>query len=288
MAQQMWFGTRGHEQWVKAPATSADFSRKKYSAQLNFTNGGAAILASRMSHAEYNMSWPVAGRLELRPILDFAGRVYDNDPLAKFIAPGNLIYFIDPMEMDMNLAPVNWGHPAIAASDAPSLFADARPTAVGTSANTMAYPTFSALYAFTASSVPRSLYIPIPPGFTLWAGFHGSATGAAGVQVTPVGGAARKLTPLGLSAQRVTDSFTGVSGVDIQLTGAVGNTLTLTSLILQVLRSDEVPDGGGYISGRGNSGCAFADEPTVTALSTTAPRAEVSAAAKLVEVGAWL
>ncbi|MBG6106636.1 hypothetical protein [Frigoribacterium sp. CG_9.8] len=288
MAQQMWFGTRGHEQWVKAPATSANFSRKKFTTQLNFVNGGAAILGSRTTHAEYEMSWPVAGRLEMRPILDYAGHVYDNDPLAKFMVASNLIYFLDPMEMELNLAPVNLGHAALAASDAPSMFVDARPSAVATPTNTQGYPTFSAVYTFTAATTPRSIYVPIPPGFKLWAGFHGSATGTAGVQVTPVGGAARKLTPLGLAGQRVVDTFVGVSGVDIQLAGAVGDSILLTALILQVLPSNDMPDGGGYISGRGNSGCAFADEPTVTALSTVNVRAEVSAAAKLVEVGSWL
>lgn len=288
MGQVMWMGTRGHERWVKAPATSADFSRKKFTTQLNFVNGGAAILGSRTTHAEYNMSWSVAGRLEMRPILDFAGHVYDNDPLAKFLVPSNLIYFIDPMEMDLNLAPANWGHAVLAASDAPSLLADARPEAVVTDANEAGYPTFSAKYTFSSASAPRSFYIPIPPGHKLWAGFHGSATGAAGVQITPVGGAASKLSPLGMFQARVADSFAGGAGVDIQLVGNPGDTLTITALILQVIPNDELPESGGYVSGRGNSGCAFADEPTVTALSTTAPRAEVSAAAKLVEVGAWL
>lgn len=287
MAQQMFFGTRGHEQWVKAPATSADFSRKKYATQLSFVNGGAAVFGSRTTHAEYSMSWPVAGRLELRPVFDFAGHVYDNDPLAKFMVADNLIYFLDPMEMELNLAPVNWGNPALSCTDAPSLLADSRPVPVATAANAQAYPTFSAKYTFAAASVPRSFYVPIPAGFKLWAGFHGSATGTAGVQVTPVGGAATKLTPLGLTGQRVVDSFTG-TGADIQLIGDAGDTLTLTALILQVLRADVAPDGGGYISGRGHSGCAFADEPVDTALSTTAPRAEISAAAKLVEVGSWL
>jgi hypothetical protein len=86
----------------------------------------------------------------------------------------------------------------------------------------------------------------------------------------------------------VSNSFTGYTGVDIQLVGAPGDTLTLTALILQVVKNDEVPEAGGYISGRGHSGCAFADELTVTALSNVNERAEVSAAAKLVEVGAWL
>lgn len=288
MGQVMWLGTRGHEQWVKAPATSADFSRKRMSKHLDFTNGGAASLGPRSTHAEYNMSWNVASRLEMRKILDFAGHVYDNDPLARFLVPENLIYFIDPMEMEMNLAPINWGQAFLAATDAPSLFADARPIPVATSSNDLGYPTFSAQYAFTTGSTPRSLYIPIPPGHTLWAGFHGFASGLAGVQVTPVGGAARRLTPLGLSAQRVVDSFDGASGVDIQIVGAPGETVTLTSLALQVLRSDRVAEGGSFISGRGHSGCAFDDEPTVAALSTTAQHAEVSAAAKLVEVGAWL
>ncbi|MGN6324497.1 hypothetical protein [Pseudolysinimonas sp.] len=286
--QQMWFGTRGHERWVKAPQTGADFSRKKFSSQLNFLNGGAAILGSRASHAEYNMSWPVASRLDLRAILDFAGRLYDNDPLAKYMVPANLIYFVDPMEMELNLAPISWGSPMLAATDAPSLLADARPDVVATDANTAGYPSFSAEYAITAASVPRSFYLPIPPGYKLWAGFHGSATGAGGVQVTPAGGAPTKLTALGLGQTRVQDSFAGATGVDIQLVGNAGDTIKLTALILQLIKTSFVPDPGGYISGRGHSGCAFADEPQVVALSTVNHRAEVSGAAKLVEVGAWL
>lgn len=284
MAQQFWFGTRGHERWVKAPATSADFSRKGYATQLNFVNGGASVRRSAATHAEYNMSWPVLGRLELRPVLDFASRVYDNDPLAKYLVAENLVYFIDPMEMDLNLAPINWGNPVLACIDAPSLFKDARPAAMATAPNSADYPTFSAKYTFTAATVPRSFYIPIPPGHTLYAGFHGSATGTAGVQVTPVGGASSKLSALGLGQTRVSDSFTGVKGVDIQLVGSIGNTLTLTALILQVIRNDRVPEAGGYISGRGHSGCAFAAEPNVIALSSVNEGAEVSANAKLVEV----
>lgn len=288
MGQLMWMGTRGHEQWVKAPATSADFSRKRMTKQLDFVGGGAAIRGSRTTHAEYNMSWGVAGRLEMRPILDFAGHVYDNDPLADHVVAGNLVGFIDPMEMELNLAPVNYGNPVLSAADAPSLFADARPQAVATPANTQGYPTFSAKYTFSAATAPRSFYIPIPPLHKLWLGFHGSVTGSAGIQATPVGGAASKLTPLGLTAERVHNSIPGQGGVDIQLVGAPGDTLTLSALIIQVLRNDRVPEGGGYISGRGHSGCAFLDEPTVTALSTTAQGAEISVAAKLVEVGAWL
>jgi hypothetical protein len=288
MGQVMWLGSRGHEQWVKAPATSADFSRKKFTTQLNFVNGGAAMLGSRMTHAEYNMDWNVASRLEMRAILDFASHVYDNDPLAKFMVADNLIYFIDPMEMDLNLAPAHWGHGALSATDAPSLLSDVRPITVATGVNTSRYPTFSAQYTLTTASIPRSFYIPVPPGHTLWAGFHGSATGNGGIQATPVDGVAGKLTPLGLTGQQVVDQFSGVTGVDFQLTGDAGDIITHTALILQVLRDGKMPEGGGYISGRGHSGCAFADEPTITALSTTHHRAEVSGAAKLVEVGAWI
>jgi hypothetical protein len=288
MSKQMWFGTRGHERWVKAPASSADFSRKGFAAQLSFTNGGASVRRSRSTHAEYSMNWPVAGRLELRSILDFAGHVYDNDPLAQYLVADNLMYFIDPMEMGLNLAPTYWGNPILSCTDGPSLFSDARPEPVSTGVNTADYPTFSAEYTFTAATEPRSFYLPIPPGHTLHAGFHGSVTGGAGVEVTPVDGVATTLTPLGLAQTRVTDSFNGVSGVDIKLTGSIGDTLTLSALILQIIRSDQVPEAGGYISGRGHSGCAFSSEPIVIALSSVNELAEVSGSAKLVEVGAWI
>jgi hypothetical protein len=176
----------------------------------------------------------------------------------------------------------------LSCGDGPSLLKDARPEAVATAANAAAYPSFSAEYTFTAASVPRSFYLPIPPGHTLHAGFHGSATGAAGVQVTPVGGPPVLLTPLGLGQTRVANTFTGATGVDVQITGAIGNQLVLTALILQIIRSDRVAGGGPYISGRGHAGCAFAEEPTVIALSSVNERAEVSVSAKLVEVGSWL
>ena len=159
---------------------------------------------------------------------------------------------------------------------------------MATPANTADYPSFSARYTFTAKSIPRSFYLPIPPGYKLHAGFHGSRTGGASIQVTPVGGAPVKLTPLGLGQTRVNTEFSGVSGVDIMLAGAIGETITLSALVLQIIRADKVPEAGGYISGRGHSGCAFAGEPNVIALSSVNERAEVSGAAKLVEVGAWL
>lgn len=286
MSQQMWFGTRGHEQWIKAPMTGADFSRKKYTTTLAYLNGGAAVQASRTSHAEYQMTWNVASRREMRPIQDFQSHAYDNDPLAKRMVKENLVYFIDPMEQDLNLAPIFWGNPILSATDAPSLIQGARPVPVATPSNTLHYPSFSAQYTVPSNPTFRSFYMPCPPGFTLWVGAHGSASGAS-VQVTPAGGAAVQLPLLAVTSQTLVGSaFT--SGIDISLSGFAGTTITLSALIIQCLPTGSVPQPGSYISGRGHSGCAFGDEPKVTAYSSVNRRAEVGMTASLIEVGAWL
>lgn len=282
MSKQMWCGPRGFERWVKAPDTEADFSRKKASALISFDNGRADVAGSIGSHAEYAMSWNVMTRDEARPILDMQAGVYSTD-----LSDQPVIYFIDPMQMDTNLAPLNWGFPASATQDAQSLLKGARPEAASTPANTLGYPALSAKYTISASTESRSFYIPIPPGFKLWVGFHGSVTGDGAVTVTPVDGDVTELTPLAVtSTTRVNASFSSASGADIQITGSNGDTVTLSALILQVLPASATPKTGGYVSGQGHSGCKFADVPQVTAYSSVSRYKQVGMTAKLIETGA--
>lgn len=66
----------------------------------------------------------------------------------------------------------------------------------------------------------------------------------------------------------------------------IPDTITLSGLILQVIPTGNVPAPGNYISGQGNSGCQFSEEPKETAYSRALDLVSISA--KLVETGVWL
>lgn len=66
----------------------------------------------------------------------------------------------------------------------------------------------------------------------------------------------------------------------------IADTITLSGLILQVLPTGSVPAPGTFISGQGNSGCQFTEEPKETAYSARWDLVGISAV--LVETGSWL
>lgn len=281
MSHMMWFGNRGYERWVKAPAAGADFSFASRSEGVEFDGGGADVLGSAGSHARYEMEWNVLTRDQAQDIASAAFGIYSTA-----LGETPLVYFIDPMQADRNIAPVSAGFPAAAARDAASLVKGIRPKAVATTSNALGYPALSAEYTLSAEGTPHSFYVPIPPGHKLWAGFHGSATGAGKVEVTPVGESGVTLTPLAVtSTTRVNTDFTG-SGVDIAIAGNSGDKVTIAALILQILPADATPKTGGYLMPLGHSGCAFLGRPRTIAHSSRAEnRRQVAMSATLVEVG---
>lgn len=144
-------------------------------------------------------------------------------------------------------------------------------------------------------TLPASpLYVPIPPGKTLWLGVHGAEAGAT-LAVTPYNGPAALETvyPEMLDAdtdQRVNTSWSradGVTGVEIGLALMPGNStgdVTLQGVIAQILDDDAQPFPGDFIAGEGNSGCEFAGIPT---LSPYLGGKMWGMNAKLTEVGSW-
>jgi len=284
----IWFGTRGYETWVKAPMAGGDHSRVGFSGGIPYLNGGAGVVASQSAHREYAWTWSNGTtRDELRAIIDFAEGVYDSQDGI------NLIYFIDQMTYDTNVLPQHWATPSLGANDGMPLLLDVDPNLADTPANELRYPARGAVY--TVGTERQELYIPIPPGYVAWVGVHGSATGAAAVEVTPVrgyaSGAPFNATLLGVTDQtRVVDQVAAsdsVSGLTLTLSVTASDVLTIYGLIVQVLPAGAMPKRGGFISGQGHSGCQFAQHPTETPYSSLGAGA-VGATAKLVETGAWL
>lgn len=288
--KKMWFGTRGYCQWVPMVDADADFTKEGWSASTQFLNGGNVVRGSKAGHREYLMSWS-AGRTrdELRPISDFADGVYDSDSTG-------LIYFISPDSADKNAAPQSLAFPG--QEDAPSLCLDVQPSLVATSANDYGYPARSAQYVLAGTETMRKVYIPIPPDYSAWVGFHGSATGDAGLQVTEfVNGdspyaAPTVLTPLGVNTSTRVNAEFGLSGgaqkgIEIQLVEDSG-TITLSAIIVQILPTGVTPGVGNYISGQGHSGCRFVGKPQTTFYFIGSRRESIGMTARLNEVGAWL
>lgn len=288
MKNHMWMGTRNHEQWVPEVAPGVDYTREGWSTRTTNLRGGARIRASKASHRVFNMEWPGTKTLEqLRPIQDYASGVYD------FEEGTNLIYFITPDMRKGNAAPQMYAFPG--QSDGMSWVVESDPTLTATPANTLGYPARSAVYNLAGTETARPVYIPIPPGYTAHVGFHGSATGDTGFQVTPYVGATPgstdELTALGVTdTTRVNSSYSsadGYTGIEMQPIIAEG-VLTASAVIVLVLLNGQTPSTGGYISGSGHTGCQFDGHPQTTYYQLADNREAVGMTARLVETGGWL
>jgi len=273
--KEFYFGSAERMAWVPCPAIEADISNVGWSTSGRYLNGGGYARRSTASGRAYQFSWNLTSADNIYKVLNYADGVYGPAPY----------YFLDPFAIETNLLPTYWAAPRIAASDGPSLVKDKRPTLVATAINTLDYPTKSAVYTLVAGDKFAALFIPVPPGYTFHFGAHGSATGTAGLTVTPTGGAAVAQTLISsVSTARTNYSVGGVTGVTISATGA--GQLTLSGLMAQVRPTGVPVPMGGFISGRGNSGCEFDGLPTTNGYSSALDLQ--GASAKLIEVAAWL
>lgn len=291
---KMWFGTRGHMRWVRCPRVDMDLSSVGWSTQSQYLNGGAGGRGSTSSHKMYDMSWGAIPRNEVRNITDYADGIYDTN------AGTNLIYFTEPTTMDVNVLPQLWASPFQQGVEGLTLFPGQTPQVVSTPFNTNGYPARSIEYVANAES--RSLWVPIPPGFTAWVGVHGSATGGAGMSAATTSGlgtgTAVALTTLPVtSTTRFSHSFDASTNVD-------GVLLTLNNLgpsstarfvwsgtMVQILKTGVTPSEGGFVSGQGHSGCIFTEKPSLSVQylgNASRDDGQMSVAANLLEVGSWL
>jgi hypothetical protein len=275
--KEMYFGTRERMTWVKAPASNPDISKIGWTSLTQFLNGGASVRSSSTAHKEYNLSWNLASSSDVSAVSDYADGVYGD----------GLIYFLDPFSMDQNVLPQYWAAPRLAVTDAPTFNgSDIRPTLVATATNTLDYPTKSAVYTFAADDEFASLWVPIPAGYTFHFGAHGSQTGTTTITLTPDVGSVVSVPPISVTtSNRVNTTISGTTGVTISFAGV--GTLTLAGLIAQVLPTGRTPDTGGFISGRGHSGCRFSGSPSIQGYSAPQALDYQALSVTLVETGAW-
>ncbi|MFT4258045.1 hypothetical protein [Microbacterium sp.] len=290
MAKNVWIGVRGAEQWFKAPAPRAAFQPVGWSATTQGRNGRVTGRASRVTHMEYDLSWPTISASEGRKVNDwFYG-----------VAGSGLIHWLDPMLE--NVLPAHWSMPGLGCTDGPVLYGLTRPTAVSTATNTKNLPATSAVYTLGAGVAPQC-YIPIPPDYTAHIGVHGgtTSTGNSIVVARPMNGetAIGSSTVLPWISTSSTTRFTttfprtgAMTGLSIRIapgetfgTVTTPNSGTIAGIMVEVLPDGQSPSGTGFIRGGGNSGCRMFEPATEVALHAVEGRERMSVAAKLIEVG---
>lgn len=224
------------------------------------------------------MAWNLITREQQAVILDMYSGLYGTGPL----------YFLDPAVMAHNVAPKHWAAPMMGGYDAPLLVKGNKPVLSDTpTLNNLNYPVQTASYT---TGDKRKLFIPIPSGYTLWAGAHGPSSSIGHVVVAPVltptnVGLGTALPMLGTdSTTRVNFSFAGTACIGVEV--SLQDNTTYTGLILQILQDGVTPATGAFITGRGHSGMAFKSTPTQSLYSSVLNKVGVSI--EMAEVNDWL
>lgn len=275
-----YMGTREKMLEVRAPSVNMPSSKQGYFNKVDFLNGGTSIRRSTAAHKLYTMTWNSVDRDEARKILDLADGVYGTGP----------IYVHDPIAADRNVLPQWWATPSQGLRDGLALNNATRGEGVTTPANSLDFPAYSVTYT-VLSGETRSVWVPIPDGYTAWVGAYGSDGTGGTVVATPTVDAVNDGTPVTLTLLSVTNdarfnqSFASSSydGVRLSLGGA--GTVTLSGIMVQVLETGVTPETGGFISGQGNSGLQFVTQPTYTPYSSALDK--VGVVAELAEYYGW-
>jgi hypothetical protein len=288
MSNTMFMGTRERMLEVPCPNVTMPSSKQGWANTVNFMNGGTAVRRSTAASKKYEMTWNSLTRDEARTVLDLADRLYGTGE----------IYWLDPFAADKNVLPQQWASPMQAIYDGLPLISNPtsginRPTATVTP-DANGFPVQSAQYTCTndANTKTRTVWVPIPAGYTAHIGVYGS-NGTGGIVVaTPTIGATSYGTPHTMTLMDVSNTartnYTvtndgNYNGVELKLAGS--GTIILSGMIVQVLKTGATVTPGGFISGQGNSGCMFEAQPVYTPYSAAFDN--VGMTATLVETGAW-
>lgn len=280
----MYLGTREKARWVADPAPGAGYIAAGWSANMSYMNGGAMQRNSSNSHMEYELTWGSLSRDQIAEIEDYGYGLYGD----------GLIYWLDPVAMDRNLFNVGWSVAKIAAEDGIPLTGLTRPERQLIGDMSLDYPLYGATYSVTEGDNARTFYCPLPDGYTAWIGAHGVAN-SQGLLVQPLLNGVPSGGSIGIGIQSVTtttrfggsvDGTSTVNGIDISVDTSASATLTFAGLMLQVLPTGVTPATGGFIAGRGNSGCKF--DSKLRRVPYSLPGESIGLSAKLVEVGDWL
>lgn len=294
--RKFWFGTEEYADWFATPLRGADSSPTGWGVDGTLLSGGGFGFHSWGSHKRYTYEWPESSSPEVAQLM----KSYRDGTFGR-----GLLYFIEPLTYGTNILPALWADPSMAVGDeAPSIVRGVTPEAVPTSgAQTNLLPVTSAYFPNVPDngSDPTpdvSVFIPVPVGYVLHMGAFYSATGSAGIFVSPVNsngslGTRVPLTQLANdSSVVVADTFSGnIKGVRLWTSGP--GTLTVAALIARLVPVAAGPseiariERGPWVGGQGHSGCRFLGTPSYVTNSPIAG-GRIGFAASFIEVGSWI
>lgn len=303
MAGQMWFGTEERARWIPAPKSGADATPQSWLASGTLLGGGGYSFSSFGSHRMYAYAWSDASSRRAAQIM----QSYRDGTYGR-----GLLYFVEPTTYDMNILPKHWADPSLALDDeAPAIIRSFDPelTSIQTSepmANDL--PSRSVRYELNDDRMPigypgpeNSLFIPVPPGFTLQLGAFYTAEGAGGVFVGAADAPSVASTPTKLEPVGNTDSIImnttvqggSLNGVRLWIgrDGSGPAAVTIAALVARLvpLAKEGVvgpAQRGPWVGGQGHSGCRFEGHPTYVTHNGVGG-GQVGYAATFREVGSW-
>ena len=273
MRNEVWFGTSTDNGWVPAPLANYNKAKVKWRSVDQLLHGGAFVRQSDVGHKTLSLTWPVQNQAGLARVL----RVLEgNSP----------IFYIDPLEAQGNLVPSYWAEPAISVAHGPKLFNSVNNATVGTADdNTRGRPTRT--WSGTLTSLTESdLRFPIPAGYQLHFGVHGTGTS----QVTiGTGNELQSLMPVTDSRDTsfiANNTFTSGNVQWVTARFSAG-TLNISSITARLVPTGQAPQHTGFQPGLGHTSLRLANDPTIVTYSVGLPNAQMGISAEFVETGAW-
>jgi len=276
----MWFGTRSYMQEIRDPQINPNYDTAGWGDKVRYLGGATDVFASVASHREYYFEWEALTRAQVRQITDYSDGVYGTGP----------VYPLDPVAADQNALPQQWATPSIGGYDGVPFAGETRPVLSANPVMSQGYPAELATYTIATTDTLRSVFVPIPPGYSGWVGVHGATDAQDFVKVTPYTGstAGTVVHPTILTTATTTRVNTeiagGATGLELSLDNTTDGTFTLAGLIVQILPTGTTPETGGFISGQGHGGLKFDGKPTVVPYVIASGLEVLSVTAKLVEV----
>jgi len=254
LEKTVYFGTEDDLTLIKCPSTGLTRSLVSWRTSGTYLSGGGYSRASGVAHNELSVSWG-------------GDSVEDFATLITQINKNEVLYYLDPLSMKTNILP------PYAAQYQPDNPYGVSSVSGGAGSN--GYPAKASVY-----SSDTTLYkTPVPSGYRLWVGAHG--TGSVNVSSSLASGTVTAIPTA--NTNRVTTSFVG--GSTYTLSAAANS--TFYGVVAQILPEGVTPTTGGFIPGMGFSGLRVKDDPQITEYSATLENYQIAMTVNFIEVETW-
>lgn len=261
----MWFGIPGSSmQWVPAPQAGFQRSWSGNNVISALDDGRQYVTTSAQQHSQFTGSFfgdyndPNGVNIDI--FQAYASGFYGSGPIC----------FANPYAFQRNLFAPNFATPGLVRFGWASplgttgMSFGTQTVAAGRSPYTTTATMTGTAYLPLSSTARYNQYIAIPPGYTLYVGWSGSATGTAGFLVQPYNAsdnslaASSMLTPLSITGSTQTNaSFSGstYNAVRIFATRTDGSTSTISvnSMMARLYPTGSTaPTSYNHVPGQGN------------------------------------